>query len=577
MKKLKLFIFTLLSVLTLGLFVVTGSKVEAATTNTTYTLDAKVAEIGNINQSTNGYFTVAKDGGTASVGGGACTATFTSIIDGNNYTTNNTSIKGIKMESKTTITFSTTLNSTSTVTVLWANNQSGKNGTTVKFDGTASSNSVNGITSAVYQTWENVPSGSHTVGAGSNQAIVLEIVVVETLTTEDGTYNVTYNSNNHGTQPSPDQNVTSLPDPLPSMSSTGYTFGGWYTDSECTSGNEAVAGAPISSNVTLYAKWTVNSSEWCTITFDSNGGDEIANVSEIFGSSYTLPTPTKDGLVFEGWSDGTNTYNGSYTVPSQTSITLTAQWAAKINFDESCYFTKGDDNNTAAASNAMYTVSGNVNTNADASVTYNGDTYSTPLKMEKSTSLTFTITKPATIYIAFTAASGNCKIQGGSYTSATKVTAKNGVLVLKLSADSYTITKGDTNNIGFIGLIYDKLSDGVFATTTAFQSTDKDSLRIVGTISGVTNTANIKSIELVLLKDGVATKNQIFLTNVYTSITGVNGFGEVTNTYYVVFKITGIKESSIMPNNTEISHKLKVTFTDDSFVESTANVSIWNN
>ena len=43
---------------------------------------------------------------------------------------------------------------------------------------------------------------------------------------------------------------------------------------------------------------------------------------------------------------------------------------------------KADSNNTAAASNSMFTVSGNVNTNSNAAVSYNGQTYDTPLKME---------------------------------------------------------------------------------------------------------------------------------------------------------------------------------------------------
>ena len=36
----------------------------------------------------------------------------------------------------------------------------------------------------------------------------------------------------------------------------GYTFDGWYTDKDCTSGNEFTFGDTLASDITLYAKWT---------------------------------------------------------------------------------------------------------------------------------------------------------------------------------------------------------------------------------------------------------------------------------------------------------------------------------
>lgn len=68
------------------------------------------------------------------------------------------------------------------------------------------------------------------------------------------TYTVTYQINGHGTQPAAVNGVTTLPNPLPTLTASGWTFGGWYTNSACTTA--AVAGATISANTTLYAKWT---------------------------------------------------------------------------------------------------------------------------------------------------------------------------------------------------------------------------------------------------------------------------------------------------------------------------------
>lgn len=47
-----------------------------------------------------------------------------------------------------------------------------------------------------------------------------------------------------------------LPNPLPETTKEGYDFVGWYTDAACTI--EAVPGASISQNTTLYAKWEIH-------------------------------------------------------------------------------------------------------------------------------------------------------------------------------------------------------------------------------------------------------------------------------------------------------------------------------
>jgi len=48
-------------------------------------------------------------------------------------------------------------------------------------------------------------------------------------------------------------NVSALPNPLPTTTKAGFNFGGWYTNPGKT--DEAVPGAAISENTTLYAKW----------------------------------------------------------------------------------------------------------------------------------------------------------------------------------------------------------------------------------------------------------------------------------------------------------------------------------
>ena len=76
---------------------------------------------------------------------------------------------------------------------------------------------------------------------------------------KDITKTVSFDSNGHGTAPAAQtvtygEKVTKPTD----LTETGYTFGGWYTDSDCTSVYEF--DSAVKSDFTLYAKWTAVSS-----------------------------------------------------------------------------------------------------------------------------------------------------------------------------------------------------------------------------------------------------------------------------------------------------------------------------
>ncbi len=72
---------------------------------------------------------------------------------------------------------------------------------------------------------------------------------------------------------------------------TGYTFKGW----EPAVVNKAIEDA------TYVAQWTVNQ---YTISFDTDGGSEIADITQDFGSDVTAPAePTKPGYTFDKWVD----------------------------------------------------------------------------------------------------------------------------------------------------------------------------------------------------------------------------------------------------------------------------------
>ena len=69
--------------------------------------------------------------------------------------------------------------------------------------------------------------------------------------------------------------------------------------------------------------------ETYTVTLKYNDGRADGTVKAAADTEITLPTPTRDGYTFRGWSDGSSTYNGGGTYKVSVNVTLTAQWSAK--------------------------------------------------------------------------------------------------------------------------------------------------------------------------------------------------------------------------------------------------------
>ena len=109
---------------------------------------------------------------------------------------------------------------------------------------------------------------------------------------------------------------------------TGYTFKGWYDNENLTGSPVTAIGGTETGNKEYWAKWEINQ---YTITFDANGGSEIAPITQDYGTKITTPAdPTRKGYTFKGWDKEI-----PKTMPADN-ITVKAQWEINqytITFD----------------------------------------------------------------------------------------------------------------------------------------------------------------------------------------------------------------------------------------------------
>ncbi len=105
----------------------------------------------------------------------------------------------------------------------------------------------------------------------------------------------------------------------PTLTREGYTFKGW---------DKEIPETMPADNITVKAQWEINQ---YTITFDTNGGSEIAPITQDYGTEITAPdNPTRKGYTFKGWHKEI-----PETMPAEN-ITVKAQWEINqytITFD----------------------------------------------------------------------------------------------------------------------------------------------------------------------------------------------------------------------------------------------------
>ena len=138
-------------------------------------------------------------------------------------------------------------------------------------------------------------------------------------------YEVKFDNNGHGlavpSQYVKYQDVAICPEKLTEV---GYTFVGWYKESACI--NEYDFNTPVTSDITLYARWDINK---YNVRFDNNGhGITPATQIVEYLSLASIPTPLEEvGYTFIGWyKESTCENEYDFNTPVTSDIILYARW-----------------------------------------------------------------------------------------------------------------------------------------------------------------------------------------------------------------------------------------------------------
>ena len=303
----------------------------------------------------------------------------------------------------------------------------------------------------------------YTVGSGSKYIAPFLLQLTGTVT-EPTKYNISFNLNSHGGNASGGVysavSSAKIPTDLPEPTAYGYTFGGWFTDQACT--QQAVAGTLLTSDINLYAKWTLTnvqntltlSTSEGTITKTTYDGNDILlpsayteseEVSEGTWSSDAHPSGSLSGYS-ELYSNGYSTAAGAALL-TQTLTGLTDGATYEITLNAAASFTNSRGFTTPTGDNLTVAYAGD----QQISIPVLDRTW---VESDEIQTITFTV-QPTNGSITFglknIAESGNwfiAKVESikkitpgtfkGWYTDATEGT-KVGV-----AGDAYTITDNST-------------------------------------------------------------------------------------------------------------------------------------
>lgn len=176
-------------------------------------------------------------------------------------------------------------------------------------------------------------------------------------TTPQSNYIVSFESNGGTSVTSKTVNSGSTVSQPTDPTKSGYTFAGWYSDSNLT--NSFLFSTAVTSNLTLYAKWTANTITNYVVTFIA----DIGSYSNVYttqsvpsGSIVTRPVdPAKSGAIFTGWYNNLRSDADpfSFSTPITSNLVLTAMFTNYTSLNT----------NVCSGTPALYVYSGDTRCN----------------------------------------------------------------------------------------------------------------------------------------------------------------------------------------------------------------------
>ncbi|ECB9788372.1 InlB B-repeat-containing protein [Listeria monocytogenes] len=166
---------------------------------------------------------------------------------------------------------------------------------TVNYDSLIEEPTTPTKTGYTFDGWYDAETGGNKWNFATNKMPAKNLTLYARFTIN--TYTATFDK--EGTTSTKTVNYDSLIEEPTAPTKEGYTFAGWYDAETGGSKWDFAANKMPANNITLYARFTVNS---YTATFDKEGTTSTKTVN--YDSPIQEPTtPTKDGYTFIGWYD----------------------------------------------------------------------------------------------------------------------------------------------------------------------------------------------------------------------------------------------------------------------------------
>lgn len=244
-----------------------------------------------------------------------------------------------------------------------------------------------------------------------------------------------------------------------------------------TSGSPATGSGTVT--VTAAGTQTLTSSGNNSQTVSS--GTAIASIVFTWGGNATDATVTglpASGLSFvKNTTAKTITITGTPTANLSYSVTTSGTAGTPVTASGTITVTTGSTGGselhnftTSGKTSTFYSITGNMNS-TPGSVSYNGLTLTERLKIESSTSITYTTTSASTLTLVFDSSfTGTIKVDNVSYT------ASAGIVTASIAAGSHTITKGSVANLFYISTVY---SGATLKMAAVAETTTPESAKII--------------------------------------------------------------------------------------------------